>query len=169
MSNPGTSSKDTLFDFTTSESRRREFRKLVLIAAVCTLVALALSFTAPVSQQLQEALEAEIESLPEWRFWTGLAAGIGIYVGCLLYGLYRLWSFKADGAGYVAFAAFFPLFLLLPLPSVASPFGSYVATVSSIVLGMLLFASWSMPDVFAPAISDSELRGTVSEPKGLQE
>jgi hypothetical protein len=150
MSTTEASNNDTFLDFSTRESRRRTFRKLVILALGCVLTSWVAFYTAPVASKVQAMCDAEIESIPEWRFWTGMAASIGL-IACGLYGLYRLWMFKADGAGYVAFATFFPMFMWVPLTVAFSPFGAYVDEITNVVLGMLLFASWSMPDVFDSA------------------
>jgi hypothetical protein len=120
---------------------------MFLVANVA--VPFLVGFFAPLPRRLEEASIAVIESIPEWQYYTGVAAGLALMAGGL-FGVYRLWNFKWDGAGYLAFCVLFPLFLMLPLPQVDSAFGFYVNSIANMITGMLLFACWTNRDVFEP-------------------
>jgi hypothetical protein len=161
MSASPESTTNTFFDLSNPESRRREFRRLLIVAAVCWGASLVVGFVIPASQQIQEACTAEIEMVPEWRVWTAIAALLAL-VAVSAFGLYRLWHFKPDGAGYLAFSLFFPFFIFMPFSVVSSPFQFYVDAVSNLVMGMLLFAAWSNPGLFA-----AEARNNLDGDSGL--
>lgn len=150
MSVSETPHADSAIGGSSVETRRAHVRALVIGMVVCLVAFIVAGMIAPVSDRLQEVCDAEVKLIPEWQYWTGMAAAVGLLV-CALYGLCRLWAFKSDGTGYLAFAVLFPMFLWLPLSSATSAFGDYVDSISNIVLGMLLFAAWSNPDIFDPA------------------
>ena len=136
----------------TRESRRQEFRKLMMVLLGCIVVSWAAAFFAPVPERFVEASIAEIENMPEWRFWTGMAAAV--VLACIqLFGLYRLWTFKADGMGYVGLSMFFPIFFMLPLTLSMSAFEYYVQIATSFMIGIVLYACWSNPDLFERSVS----------------
>jgi uncharacterized membrane protein len=151
MSTTETSSTNVFFDSSTLESRRHSLRRFLVMFLVAGFGGPFLAgLLAPISPRLEEASVAEIELIPEWHYWTGMAALVALMaVG--LFGVYRLWKFKWDGVGYLAFSLFFPIFLMLPIPSINSAFGYYVESIANMITGMLLFACWINRDAFEPA------------------
>lgn len=155
-------------DGPTRESRRQEFRKLLILLLGALAVSWAAEFFAPVSERFIEASDAEIETIPEWRFYTGIAAGL-ILMGVFFFGVYRLWKYKADGMGYLSFAVFFPSFLVLPITLSSSAFAYYVGNIQQIVIGIVLYACWSSADLFdqAPgAEAEAKLAVEANTPAG---
>lgn len=151
MNTTEASSPNRFFNSSTLEGRRNDIRKFLILFLVATFAAPSLSgFFAPAPARLEEAFLAEIKSIPEWQYYTGMAAGLGLMAGGL-FGVYRLWNFKWDGAGYLTASLLVPLFMMLPIPQVFSAFGYYLESISSMVAGMLLFACWSNRDIFEPA------------------
>jgi hypothetical protein len=151
MSTTEASSTNAFFDSSTLESRRHSLRRFLILFLVATFGGPFLAgFIAPVSPRLEEASVAEIELIPEWHYWTGMAATFAL-MAVSLFGVYRLWRFKWDGAGYLAFGIFFPYFVILPISLVYSPFGYYLESIANMITGMLLFACWINRDAFEPA------------------
>ena len=70
-----------------------------------------------------------------------------------LFGLYRLWTFKADGMGYVGLSVGFPIFSMLPITYSMSAFESYAGSIADIMAGIVLYACWSNPDLFERSVS----------------
>lgn len=136
----------------TRESRRQEFRRLMMVLLGCIVLSWAAAFFAPVPEWFVEASAAEIKTIPEWRFWTGVAAGV--VLACVgLFGLYRLWTFKADGMGYVGLSVGFPIFFMLPITFSMSAFEYYTGSIADIMAGIVLYACWSNPDLFERSVS----------------
>jgi len=142
------------------ETRRQEFRKLMMILLGCIALGWVAAFLAPAPERFVEASVAEIETIPEWRYWTGMAAAVVLGV-IHLFGIYRLWHYKADGMGYIALAMFFPIFFMLPITLSMSSFAYYVEVVECVVIGMVLYACWSNPDLFERA-TDADVQPQIA-------
>lgn len=142
------------------ETRRQEFRKLMMILLGCIALGWGAEFLAPAPERFVEASVAEIETIPEWRYWTGMAAAVVLGV-IHLFGIYRLWHYKADGMGYIALAMFFPIFFMLPITLSMSSFAYYVEVVADMVTGMVLYACWSNPDLFERA-TDADIQPQIA-------
>lgn len=136
-------------NLSTRETRRRTLRTMLKTVLVLFVLWVVVSWVVPLPQDLQAAADQHMQSLPQYRFWTGVVIGLGLIVSGVA-GIYQLWKFKAEGVIWLAFSVYAPAFLAFPVATAESAAAAYLGSLGDIVVGMILFLCWTQPDMFEP-------------------
>lgn len=158
-----------IFDFSSTETQKQTFRKL-LIAMIVTLVGLfALGVFTGLPETLQMAVDLETESVSPWKVTVEALTGLAL-LALLFWAIYELWNFRSAGLFKLAVAVFAPFFLVQATPSASTPLADYLDGICSVLTGMLLFMGWSFPGILtAPAAqSTPEVPSQVVQPEGAK-
>jgi hypothetical protein len=155
-SDPATDSIKPFVDLSSRETSRRTLRTLLKTLLVLFGLWIAVNEASPLPDFLQAASDQDMKSLPQHRFWMGIVVTLA-QLAALVAGIYCLWKYKSEGAVWLAIAAYAPVFIAFPMATVEPAAADYIASIGSVVIGMILFLCWTRPDIFeADADTDAD-------------
>jgi hypothetical protein len=146
-SDPATDSIKPFIDLSSRETSRRTLRTLLKTLLVLFGLWIAVNEVSPLPDFLRAASDQDMKSLPQHRFWMGIVVTLA-QLAALVAGIYGLWKYKSEGAVWLAIATYAPVFIAFPMATVEPAAADYIASIGSVVIGMILFLCWTRPDIF---------------------
>lgn len=135
-------------DTSTHAGRQKTLRLLVKVIAALWVAAVAAEFVWSLPEPIETAVNQQWESMTARRFATIAIVLLVISVSSL-YGMYRTWRFQSNGPFFVAIGQLCPP--AWHFVSASTAVAAYFWHLAAFCVGMLLFLSWTQPELFDPA------------------